>query len=107
MTVILKCHNCGSEKETDSPPKEFVCKVCGGVNVVALTDGSADQAGGCIAPTGFEWTLPAGKLSGPAGTIYVTAQGSHMTKAEYIEAFGLDPDIALEYMRAHKRVQKA
>lgn len=105
--VTLKCHNCGSESDFGAKPKEFKCLVCGAVNVVPLTDGAADQACGCIAPTGFEWTLPAGKLSGPAGTIYVTAQGSHMTKAEYIEAFGLDPDIALEYMRAHKRVQKA
>lgn len=105
--VILKCHNCGSEKETDNPPKEFVCKICGGVNVVALTDGTADQAGGCISPTSFEWQLPAGVLDGPMGKIFVTAQGSHMTKAEYIEAFGLDPEIALAYMRAHKGVRKA
>ena len=105
--VILICHNCDSEKETDNPRKEFVCKVCGGVNVVALTDGTADQAGGCIAPTGFEWTLPAGVLDGPMGKIFVTAQGSQMTKAEYIEAFGLDPEIALAYMRAHKGVRKA
>ena len=104
--VILKCHNCGSKKETDSPPKEFVCKICGGVNVVALTDGTADQAGGCIAPTGFEWTLPAGKKTTAVGkTMYITAQGSEMSKAEYIEAFGLDPEIALAYMRSHKGVK--
>ena len=107
MTVTLKCHNCGAETELEKKPKEFKCLVCGAVNVVPLTDGAADQACGCIAPTGFEWTLPAGKLSGPSGTVYVTAQGSHMTKAEYIEAFGLDPEIALAYMRAHKEVRKA
>jgi hypothetical protein len=104
--VILKCHNCGSEKEVKSPPKEFVCKVCGGVNVVPATDGTSSEACGCIAPTGFEWTLPAGKIKSPAGIIYVTSQGSHMTKKEYIDAFGLDPDIALEYMRSHKGVKR-
>lgn len=103
--MLLKCHNCGSEKEPVTVPKEFVCKVCGAVNVVMLNDGTADSAGGCIAPTGFEWTLPAGKLDGPAGTIYVTAQGTHMTKVEYIETFGLDPDIALAYMRSHQGVR--
>ena len=106
--VTLKCHNCGSEKETDKPPKEFVCKVCGGVNVVPLTDGTADQACGCLAPDGFEWTLPAGKKTSAVGeTVYITAQGSMMTKSEYIEAFGLDPEIALAYMRAHKGVRTA
>lgn len=105
--VILKCHNCGSEKETDNPPKEFICKVCGGANVVDLTDGTADSAGGCIAPTGFEWQLPAGVLEGPTGKIFVTAQGTHMTKAEFIDAYKIDPGIALAYMRVHKGVRKA
>jgi len=30
-----------------------------------------------------------------------------MSKKEYIDAFGLDPEIALGYMRAHKGVHKA
>jgi len=37
---------------------------------------------------------------------YVTAQGSHMTKEEYMAAFGLDPDVALENMRKHRGVRR-
>jgi len=52
--------------------------------------------------------LPAGVLTDAVGRkIYVTAQGSQMTKEEYIDAFGLDPEIALIYMRFHKGVHKA
>lgn len=98
--VTLKCHNCGREVEKDDPPEEYVCKGCGAVNVVPTFDGTGDAACTCLAPTSFEWQLPAGKLTGPKGPIYITAQGSHMTKAKYIESFGLDPDIALEYMRS-------
>lgn len=106
--VLLKCHNCGSERETDNPPKEFVCRICGAVNVIPLTDGTAGEAAGCLPPTSFEWTLPAGVLTDAVGRkIYVTAQGSQMTKEEYIDAFGLDPEIALIYMRFHKGVHKA
>jgi len=106
--VTLKCHNCGSERETDSPPKEFVCRICGAVNVVPLTDGTYDEAAGCIPPTSFEWKLPAGcKETALGEKIFITAQGTEMSKKEYIDAFGLDPEIALGYMRAHKGVHKA
>ena len=98
MTLTLKCHKCGEEKETELHPKEFVCKNCGAVNVVAYDNSSEDSAG-CIPPTSFEWTLPAGVMEGPTGKTYVTAQGSHMTKEEYIDAFGLDPDMAINWMR--------
>ncbi len=100
--VELKCHNCGSIKEVDNPPKEFICKNCGAVNVVELGDGTADQACGCIAPTGKEWQEPAGfKIIG-GEKIWITAQGSEMTKEEYIEAFGKDPEIYQEWMKNHK-----
>lgn len=99
VNMKLKCHGCGSEKETDLRPKEFVCKICGAVNIVQYNDGSSEDAAGCIPPTSFEWSLPAGILESPAGKIYVTAQGSHMSKAEYIDAFGIDPDIAKEWMK--------
>jgi len=100
MTLLkLKCHGCGEEKETELRPKEFVCKNCGAVNVVEYSDRSSEDSAGCIPPTGFEWTLPAGILEGPMGKIYVTAQGSHMSKEEYIDAFGLDPEITRDWMK--------
>lgn len=97
--MLLKCHGCGAEKETDKRPKEFVCKDCGAKNVVDYNTGSVDQAASCIPPTGFEWELPAGKLEGPKGQIYITAQGSQMSKEEYIDCFGIDPDLAKAWMK--------
>ena len=97
--VMLKCHGCGAEKETDKRPKEFVCKDCGAVNVVDYGDGTADDAASCITPKGFEWELPAGVLEGPKGKIYVTAQGSQMSKEEYMDCFGIDPDLAKAWMK--------
>ena len=96
--VKLKCHNCGREIEVETPPKEFVC-TCGAVNVVPTFDGTGDAACTCLVPTGFEWQEPAGVKAGPGGKIYITAQGTEMTKDEYIKAFKLDPDLALAYMR--------
>ena len=100
MTKTLKCHGCGSVKETNKNPKEFVCKNCGAVNMVPEGDGTSLAPLGCTPPKGFEWTLPSGKQTDPSGkTIYVTAQGSMMSKKEFIETFGCDPDIMLRKMR--------
>jgi len=106
--VTLKCHNCGSERETDNPPKEFVCRICGAVNVVPLIDGTAGEAAGCMPPTGFEWKLPAG-FKGPndpalGEKIYITAQGDEMTRQEYIEEFHIDPELALAYRPKKRKV---
>lgn len=102
----LKCHNCGAGVEFSTAPKEFVCPVCGAVNVVPVYTGVSDEELGCLAPTGFEWTLPTGKNGNPiTGFEYVTAQGTHMTREEYIQTFGVDPEIALQYMRCHKGVR--
>jgi hypothetical protein len=97
--VTLRCHGCGREAKAEKLPKEFICKVCGAVNVVPQNAESAIDAAGCLPPKSFEWTLPAGFKEGPAGKIFVTAQGSEMTKQEYIEAFGIDPEIALIWMK--------
>ena len=98
--VKLKCHGCGREAETDNPPKEFVCKICGCVNLVPDFDGTSDEVCGCIAPKGFEWTLPAGIFMNAAtGEVtVVTAQGTPMTTKEFIETFGFDPVIACKRM---------
>ncbi len=105
MTTLI-CHNCGHEVDVDVLPKEFVCSTCGAVNVVEIRDPTSGEAAGCIPPTSFEWKLPAGVMRDAMGkAIYVTAQGSHMTREEYMAAFGLDPDVALENMRKHRGVR--
>lgn len=107
----MKCHNCGSFVVLDlANPKEFVCPVCGAVNVVPREMvSSSDAPLDCLAPTGFEWTLPAGKVGNPVtGYKYITAQGTHMTREEYLATFRIDPELALNFMRAgrEKRVFK-
>ncbi len=98
-----KCHGCDATLKIDHQIKEFVCEDCGCVNVTMTTDLESDDAASCIPPTSFEWKLPAGQIGSPvSGYLYVTAQGSQLTKAEYIEAFGIDPEVALNYMRTHK-----
>jgi len=97
---VLKCHGCGSVKETDKNPKEFVCKNCGAKNDVPDGNGTFERPLDCLPPKGFEWALPTGKLTDPAGNvIYRTAQGNDMSKADFIEFFGCDPDIMLRKMR--------
>lgn len=103
--VKLKCHGCGREVEVEKAPKEFVCSDCGCVNIVPIVTDS-DEPLGCIPPTGFEWTLPSGVLEGPQGKIFETAQGSHMSKQEYIDAFGFDPELAIEWERKMGREGK-
>ncbi|MDH7596875.1 MAG: zinc ribbon domain-containing protein [Methanothrix sp.] len=102
----LKCHNCGTAVEYEVPPKEFVCAVCGAVNVVPVYTGASDEELGCISPTGFEWQMPAGRIGNPVlGYKYVTAQGTQMTREEYLAAFKIDPEVALSYMRKNKGVR--
>lgn len=103
----LKCHNCGNVVEVSlETPKEFVCTNCGAVNVIPRAE-TYDAPLDCLAPTGFEWKLPAGKIGNPIiGYQYVTAQGSYMTREEYIATFKIDPEIALEYMRRNRYYKK-
>ena len=99
--VKLICHGCGDEKDVakDAVPKEFVCQKCGAVNVVS-EDYSSTDAAACLPPKGFEWKLPAGKKTNAAGeTVYVTAQGTEMTKKQFLETFGVDADIMIRKMR--------
>lgn len=96
----LICHGCGSEKKVYIFPREFCCKDCGAVNVVPLGEGTSNEPIGCIPPKGFEWTLPAGVKADPTDKkIYITAQGSEMTKKEFMDVFGCDPDIMRTAMR--------
>jgi len=81
-----------------------VCPQCGTVSIVdedKLVEG--DDPIPCIAPTGFEWTLPAGKLMPVVGEpIYVDAFGHHLSRDAYIERYKLDPEIAYTKMRARR-----
>jgi len=106
-TVTLRCHGCGREAKAEKLPKEFICKVCGAVNVVPQNAETFEDAAGCLPPASFEWTLPAGVKEGPGVKIYITAQGSEMTKQEYIEAFGIDPDLARAWMQKMGRKGKS
>jgi hypothetical protein len=82
--------------------KNVICKQCGTVNHVSVdvaTNG-LDQLL-CALPTGFEWVLPSGKIQpihGPA--LYADSTGIQMTREAYIAKYNLDPEIALEKMRA-------
>ena len=95
----VKCHGCGREIKIKDTDPEFMCSRCGAKNVVPhemLYDAPLD----CIPPTGFEWALPAGRIEPIAGDIiYVTAQGSHLNKKDYIRIYGIDPEIAYQKMR--------
>jgi hypothetical protein len=58
----------------------------------------------CLPPRGFEWKLPAGKITPVVGDpIYVTASGAYRSREEYIAQYGLDPEVALTMMRAMKK----
>ena len=54
----------------------------------------------CILPTGFEWILPAGKISPIVGEpIYISGHGEHLSYEEYLNKYGIDPEIAYNLMR--------
>jgi hypothetical protein len=101
-----KYHGCDEVKATDHPIKEFVFSCCGCVNIATGLDQDADEACACVPPKTFEWSLPSGKIGNPVvGYRYVTAQGTEMSHEEYIETFGLDPEIALKCGRARVNVR--
>lgn len=109
--VKIKCFKCGFVWEIECAPcvKEAVCLECGALNVLPdMSDG--DEIEGdwlqCIEPTGFEWSLPSGKLGNPiSGYTYVDAHGNYLTKDGYIAKYKIDPDLALEYMRKNQGVR--
>lgn len=102
----VRCHGCGREILIQEDDCEFMCSRCGAKNVVPreeLYDAPLD----CIPPTGFEWALPAGRIEPIAGdVIYVTAQGLHLNKENYIRIFGIDPEIAYIKMRKYNAKNK-
>lgn len=82
--------------------KKFICQNCGTVNLVnpdELVNDDEDWLA-CTCPEGFEWILPAGKITPVIGApIYVSAVGEHLTRDAYILEYNLDPEIAYRLMR--------
>jgi hypothetical protein len=98
--VGYKCHGCGDVKEYPKQLKEWVCTTCGCINVVENYSPDADNVCDCVPPKGFEWKFPSGVKEDVMGNkIYISAQGTEMTKEQFMDSFGFDPDIALARMR--------
>lgn len=91
--------------------KKAICKNCGAVNEINAQDLAEDDGTdwlACDLPLGFEWSLPAGKISPVYGDpIYVSSQGQHMSREEYILEFDIDPEIAYQKMRKGIRGQSS
>ncbi len=89
-----------------SMTKKTICKNCGAVNEISaqdLADDDGDDWLACDLPLGFEWSLPAGKITPVYGDpIYVSSQGQQMSREEFILEFNVDPEVAYQNMR--KRV---
>ena len=89
--------------------KKFICRNCGVVNEAedAIISESGDWLE-CDLPTGFEWTLPAGKITPIVGDpIYISGNGEHLSQSEYLEKYNIDPEIAYKLMRGKARSQTA
>jgi hypothetical protein len=97
----ITCAACGATANSDNPPKEFICSECGSINVTEIREESGKQACNCLLPTTFEWTLPLGKIGNPiAGYKYVSPSGTLMTWEQWMVAWNIDPDRALDWMRS-------
>lgn len=88
--------------------KKMICKSCGVVNLVspeALAEDDDEQWLQCTLPEGFEWILPAGKITPVLGQpIYVSAMGEHLSHNAYLEMYNIDPEIA--YNRMRRRISR-
>ena len=81
--------------------KRMICKNCGVVNEVSEEDlEDNDDWLQCALPTGFEWILPAGKITPIVGDpIYISANGEHLSYDQYLDRYMIDPEIAYRLMR--------
>ncbi|HPC89106.1 MAG TPA: hypothetical protein PLN19_02775 [Methanothrix sp.] len=81
--------------------KKFICRNCGAVNQASEEAlAGEDDWLQCALPTGFEWILPAGKISPIVGDpIYISGNGEHLSYEEYLDKYGIDPEIAYRLMR--------
>jgi len=90
--------------------KKIICKNCGVVNEVsleALKDDEDDWLQ-CTLPEGFEWSLPAGKITPIVGDpIYISAVGEHLSYDQFLEEYNIDPEIAYNLMRGRMNAHTA
>jgi hypothetical protein len=116
IKIRAKCHKCSFINVLQAEPIGatgkveimFACANCGALNEINID--FSDPANPveewlCLPPTGFEWSLPSGKIKPAAGDpIYVSAIGEHLSRENYIDRYKVDPEVALKYMRSHKGV---
>ncbi|VVB72523.1 Uncharacterised protein [uncultured archaeon] len=116
MTIELraKCHNCGtinlftigSTGVNGKVEILFACVKCGALNELCIDfsePGNSREDWLCLPPSGFEWALPAGKITPVVGQpIYVSAVGEKLSREDYINRYRVDPEIAYEYMRGRR-----
>jgi len=83
--------------------KKFICKNCGALNVANEADIKSDSDWlQCALPQGFEWVLPAGKITPVIGEpIYISGFGEHLSREAYLNKHGIDPEIAYNLMRGN------
>lgn len=89
--------------------KRFICRNCGVVNEAGdeILSNSSDWLD-CDLPAGFEWILPAGKITPIVGDpIYISGNGEHLSQSEYLDKYNIDPEIAYKLMRGKARSQTA
>lgn len=89
--------------------KKFICKNCGSMNVANEADlRSDDDWLKCTLPQGFEWILPAGKITPVVGeAIYISGLGEHLSREAYLNKHGIDPEIAYNLMRGFSSYRSA
>ncbi len=84
--------------------KMGMCPVCGSQLEIEMSD---EDWLPCMTPEGFEWSLPAGKITDPAGRVwFIDPFGKRYTKDAYMEKYKIDPEVALQNMRRQRNVIK-
>jgi hypothetical protein len=89
--------------------KKFICRNCGVVNEAsqAALESNNDWLQ-CTLPQGFEWILPAGKITPVIGDpIYISGMGEHLSREAYLNKHGIDPEIAYNLMRGNSSYRSA
>jgi len=89
--------------------KKFICRNCGVVNEASedSLESKSDWLT-CTLPEGFEWILPAGKITPVTGDpIYISGIGDHLSYEAYFNKHGIDPEIAYRLMRGKSGYQSA
>lgn len=89
--------------------KKIICKNCGVVNNVSEDAlGDDDDWLECTLPEGFEWILPAGKITPVIGDpLYISALGEHLSHQAYLDKYNIDPEISYQLIRGSSRARSA